>query len=190
MRQLFLFLVAALLVCSSCSHSRRLHKKAHKKEAEELTVTASAKDKKYTPESYISTWRSAAIKQMREYGIPASIVLAQAMLESGNGNSVLAREANNHFGVKCTRDWNGKTYHKNGDGNNDCFRKYSNTAESFSDHSKFLQKSRYASLFDLGSTDYRAWAKGLKKTGYATNPNYPELLINLVEKYHLQQYDQ
>ncbi len=126
---------------------------------------------------------------MREFGIPASITMAQALLESANGNSQLAREANNHFGIKCTNDWTGKTYHKDGNASNDCWRKYGNAAESFSDHSRFLQKSRYASLFKNSRTDYKAWAYGLQKTGYATNPKYPELLLNMIKKYNLTQYD-
>ncbi len=185
----YLFVILLMTLCS-CGHSRRLHRREQRRQpTREETVAVKHDDKKYTPQSYIDAWKGVAIKQMKQYGIPASIVLAQALLESANGNSALAREANNHFGIKCTNDWTGKTYHKNGEGGGDCWRKYNNASESFADHSKFLQKTRYADLFKLGSTDYKGWARGLKKAGYATNPKYPELLINMVDKYNLQQYD-
>ncbi len=126
---------------------------------------------------------------MRKYGIPASIILAQGILESSNGNSDLARYANNHFGIKCTSDWNGKTYYKDDDKPDECFRKYRDADASFRDHSEFLMRPRYAKLFELKTSNYKGWAKGLKKCGYATNPKYPELLINLIERYNLDQYD-
>lgn len=143
-----------------------------------------------TPEQYIVLYKNDAIKEMKEYGVPASITLAQGMLESNYGNSVLAVKANNHFGIKCHSDWNGDTYHMDDDAKNECFRKYSSVLESFRDHSRFLkERSRYASLFTLEITDYKAWAKGLKEAGYATNPQYPQLLINLIERYQLNVYD-
>jgi hypothetical protein len=123
------------------------------------------------------------------YGIPASITLAQGLFESGNGNSDLAKIANNHFGIKCTTDWNGKSYYKNDDKENDCFRVYNNPEDSYRDHSEFLKRKRYAALFELDKDDYKGWAKGLKQAGYATNPKYPELLIGVIERYHLDQYD-
>src|SRR5690606_3896602 len=119
-----------------------------------------------------------------------SITLAQGMLESGNGNSKLAKEDNNHFGIKCHSDWNGKKFYQDDDAKDECFRVYKNPEESFIDHSDFLvNRSRYAFLFELKPTDYKAWAKGLKEAGYATNPKYPELLIKIIEDNNLQQYD-
>ncbi len=143
-----------------------------------------------TAEQYIEQWKAVAVKKMKEHGIPASITLAQGLLESGNGNSELARKANNHFGIKCTPDWTGgKSYHDD-DAKNECFRKYNDAAQSYEDHAKFLQRSRYASLFELKPTDYKGWAHGLKKAGYATDPAYPQKLINLIERYELYKLDQ
>lgn len=127
--------------------------------------------------------------QMQQHGIPASITLAQGILESGDGNSRLARDANNHFGIKC-HDWTGKKVYHDDDARNECFRKYDNAKQSFEDHSLFLKRPRYAFLFDLNITDYKAWAKGLKQAGYATNPKYPELLIRIIEENNLAAYDQ
>lgn len=138
---------------------------------------------------YIDRFRSIAVQEMNTYGIPASITLAQGLLESGNGNGELAVVANNHFGIKCTSDWKGKSYFKNDDKINDCFRVYDNPESSFRDHSEFLKRKRYAPLFELDKNDYEGWAKGLKAAGYATNPQYPQLLINLIKKYNLDQYD-
>lgn len=154
-----------------------------------LTIAETGGDtKRFTRSEYILEWKNEAIKQMREYKIPASITLAQAILESGDGNSELARKSNNHFGIKCHGWKGGKTYHDD-DRKNECFRKYPNASESFIDHSKFLKRSRYAFLFDYKVTDYKAWAKGLKKAGYATNPKYPALLIRIIEENNLTQYD-
>ena len=144
---------------------------------------------RFTAEEYIAEWKDVAVKKMKEHGIPASITLAQGLLESGNGNSELAREGNNHFGIKCTPDWSGgRTYHDD-DKKDDCFRKYKDAAQSYDDHAKFLQKQRYAFLFDLKPTDYQGWAKGLKKAGYATDPNYPSKLIALIDRYELHNLD-
>lgn len=138
---------------------------------------------------YIERYKDIAIEEMERYGIPASIKLAQALLESGNGNSTLAREANNHFGIKCTPEWlGGKTYHDD-DRPDDCFRVYDRAEDSFKDHSQFLLRKRYAALFELDKNDYKGWAKGLKAAGYATNPRYADLLVNLIERYQLHQYD-
>ncbi len=145
--------------------------------------------KQYTAEQYIRRFSRVAVKKMRSNGIPASITLAQGLLESGNGNSSLARYANNHFGIKCTPDWKGKKYYKDDDRKNDCFRVYKTPEASFDDHSEFLKRSRYQSLYRLKKTDYKGWAHGLKKCGYATNPDYPQLLINLIERYDLHRYD-
>jgi len=154
-----------------------------------MDLQAQPSAKRYSAEEYITQWKEVAVKKMKQHGIPASITLAQGLLESGNGNSVLARESNNHFGIKCTPDWTGgRTYHDD-DIKDDCFRKYKNAAESYDDHAKFLQKPRYASLFDLKPTDYQGWAKGLKKAGYATDPHYPTKLIELIERYQLNNLD-
>jgi LysM repeat protein len=143
-----------------------------------------------TPEEYIQTYKDVAMREMREHKIPASITLAQGLLESGAGNSALAREAKNHFGIKCHKGWTGKTYYMDDDEKDECFRKYKNAEESFRDHSEFLcTRSRYASLFDLKITDYKGWARGLKAAGYATNPKYAQLLIDRIELYDLTKYD-
>jgi LysM repeat protein len=128
---------------------------------------------------------------MKTHGIPASITLAQGCLESGDGLSDLAVEANNHFGIKCHKDWTGPTYYKKDDDpGKSCFRKYGKAEDSYKDHSDFLRyRDRYAFLFDLDVKDYKGWAYGLKKAGYATNPNYPQLLIKIIEDYKLYQYD-
>lgn len=142
-----------------------------------------------TRKQYITKYSALAIKQMRQYKIPASITLAQGILESNNGNSKLAVKANNHFGIKC-HGWEGKKIFEDDDKKNECFRKYKSPLESFKDHSIFLNKySRYAFLFDFKITDYKSWARGLKKAGYATNKKYPELLIKIIEDNKLNIYD-
>jgi LysM repeat protein len=147
-------------------------------------------EKKYSTEDYVDKWKITAIEQMNEFQIPASITLAQGILESGNGNSPLARTANNHFGIKCHKGWDGKTYIQDDDLKNECFRSYNNAAQSYEDHSLFLtNRSRYSKLFELKLTDYKGWAKGLKSAGYATNPKYAHLLIDIIEKYDLAKYD-
>ena len=142
-----------------------------------------------TRKQYITKYSVLAVKQMRQYKIPASITLAQGILESNNGNSKLAVKANNHFGIKC-HGWEGKKIFEDDDKKNECFRKYKSPLESFKDHSLFLNKySRYAFLFDYKITDYKSWARGLKKAGYATNKKYPELLIKIIEDNKLNIYD-
>ena len=143
----------------------------------------------YTTQQYIDRFKTIAIQEMNLYGIPASITLAQGLFESGNGNGELARVANNHFGIKCTSDWKGKSYYKDDDQVNDCFRVYDRAEDSFRDHSEFLKRKRYAKLFELDKNDYVGWANGLKDAGYATNPKYPQLLIGVIQKYSLDQYD-
>ena len=144
-----------------------------------------------TPEEYIQTYKDIAMREMRDHKIPASITLAQGLLESGAGNSALAREAKNHFGIKCHKGWEGKTYIMDDDEENECFRKYNNAEESFVDHSLFLTtRNRYAALFDLDITDYEGWARGLKAAGYATNPKYAQLLIDRIKLYDLAKYDE
>ena len=141
-------------------------------------------------ESYISKYSSVAVVEMNKYSIPASITLAQGILESGNGESRLAVDGKNHFGIKCHSNWNGKTIIVDDDEKGECFRKYSNVAESYRDHSLFLsERGRYSFLFAYKKSDYKKWAKGLKKAGYATNPKYASLLIDLIEKYELYHYD-
>lgn len=134
---------------------------------------------------YIEKYKAIAQEQEVLYKIPACITLAQGILESGSGTSRLAVEANNHFGIKCHRDWTGETFFKDDDKKNECFRVYGSAEESYKDHSLFLKKKRYADLFELDIKDYKGWAKGLKRAGYATNPDYPKLLINLIETYGL-----
>lgn len=143
----------------------------------------------YTVNTYIDRFKAIAIKEMNLYGIPASVTLAQGMFESGFGNGELARVANNHFGIKCTSDWKGRSYYKDDDQVDDCFRVYSNPEDSYRDHSEFLKRKRYAKLFELDKNDYVGWAYGLKEAGYATNPQYPQLIINTIQKYSLDQYD-
>jgi len=141
-------------------------------------------------EAYIQKYKAVAIEEMHEFGIPASITLAQGILESAGGESYLATKGNNHFGIKCHLDWKGKKIYRDDDRKNECFRKYEHAEESFRDHSLFLsERSRYRFLFDYDRTDYKSWARGLKKAGYATNPRYPQLLIELIERYDLHQYD-
>lgn len=138
---------------------------------------------------YIHKWSETAIDQMIASGVPASITLAQACLESGNGTSTLAVRANNHFGIKC-RSWSGPSFRHDDDLKDECFRSYDNAEQSFSDHSDFLRyNDRYAFLFDLAPTDYKGWARGLKKAGYATDPQYAEKLIKIIEDYQLYEYD-
>ena len=142
------------------------------------------------PEQYIAEWNDEAVYQMAVHGIPASITLAQGILESGSGQSELAAKSNNHFGIKCHSDWGGESVYHDDDHRGECFRSYDNASESFHDHSEFLKRSRYEALFELKPTDYVRWAKGLKKCGYATNPKYAHQLIDLIERYGLEQYDE
>ncbi|MFZ2339525.1 MAG: glucosaminidase domain-containing protein [Bacteroidales bacterium] len=141
-------------------------------------------------EFYINQYRDMAVSEMLRTGVPASITLAQGMLESDYGRSTLARTGNNHFGIKCHNGWTGPTMTKHDDRKNECFRKYSNPKESYYDHSDFLKSgSRYRSLFELDPLDYKAWARGLKKAGYATNPDYDNMLIRKIEDYRLFDLD-
>jgi flagellum-specific peptidoglycan hydrolase FlgJ len=143
-----------------------------------------------TVNDYIANYKEVAMNNMKSYGIPASIILAQGILESGAGRGTLAVTANNHFGIKCHNDWTGESVLQDDDTAQECFRKYNDPAESFRDHATFLTgRNRYASLFDLPKDDYEAWAKGLRLAGYATDPNYPEKLISYIERYELYQYD-
>lgn len=181
-----LTLMLALALGSACK-SRQYSR--NNKQIEKNAKKDNPNPISYTTVSYIEAFKSIAIEEMNKYGIPASITLAQGILESGSGASDLAKYANNHFGIKCTSDWKGKAYYKDDDQRDDCFRVYKDPRESYKDHSEFLKRKRYAALFELDKNDYRNWAIGLKNAGYATNPKYPDLLINLIEKYNLNQYD-
>lgn len=187
MNKKLLGLAIAVLFFSACKSrqysrsNKQIEKAANKKNPE---------FKSQTTLTYIESFKTVAIEEMNRYGIPASITLAQGILESGSGNSSLARYANNHFGIKCTSDWKGKGYYKDDDKVNDCFRVYKDARESYKDHSEFLKRKRYSFLFELDKNDYKNWAQGLKQAGYATNPKYPDLLINIIEKYQLNKYDQ
>ena len=139
---------------------------------------------------YINKYSALAVQQMKEHKIPASITLAQGLLESGAGMSTLARKSNNHFGIKCGSNWNGRTVRHDDDARNECFRAYRNPRDSYEDHSAFLKRgARYAFLFKLKITDYKGWARGLKKAGYATDPSYANRLITIIEDYDLYKYD-
>ena len=144
---------------------------------------------KYTLQ-YIKKYAPLAVIKMHEYKIPASITLAQGILESGNGRSNLASKSNNHFGIKCHRGWTGQKVYHDDDEEQECFRKYSFVEHSYNDHSKFLTgRKRYAFLFNLRTTDYKGWARGLKKAGYATDKKYPQKLIRIIETYELNKFD-
>lgn len=145
---------------------------------------------KQTPQEYIDKYKDLAIIEMYRSGVPASITLAQGILESSSGNSRLATYANNHFGIKCKGNWDGEVIYADDDAPNECFRAYGSVQESYMDHSDFLRSNwRYHPLFELERTDYEGWCKGLRKAGYATNPKYHTLLINLIERYELQKFD-
>lgn len=153
-----------------------------------VPLPAQQRNKAY--EDYIKTYREIAVDEMKHYHIPASITLAQGLLESGAGKSSLARRSNNHFGIKCGGNWKGRSVRANDDAPNECFRAYKSPKDSYRDHSRFLSSgARYAFLFRLKITDYKGWAHGLKKAGYATDPRYAYRLINIIELYDLNQYD-
>lgn len=140
---------------------------------------------------YIKKFAPAAVKNMRFYKIPASITLAQGVLESGHGESTLAKKANNHFGIKCHKGWKGRSIRHDDDEENECFRSYKNPLKSYRDHSLFLvDRDRYNALFELKRKDYKGWAKGLKAAGYATDPKYAEKLISLIERFNLTRFDE
>lgn len=142
-----------------------------------------------TPIQYIELYKDIAISEMKRMGVPAAITLAQGILESESGNSMLVKKSNNHFGIKCKSSWTGGGVTHDDDAIGECFRKYETAEESYRDHSNFLRaNSRYNALFNLDITDYEGWARGLKKAGYATNPRYPEILIRNIEQYNLQRY--
>lgn len=174
----YLFILIIIpVVLSSCGSSRPV-------------VTSSVGEASASASAYIDRYKDLAISEMKRTGVPASITLAQGMIESNYGNSTLARKANNHFGIKCHSDWTGPTIRHHDDRRNECFRKYSRPEDSFYDHSDFLTSgSRYSFLFDIPATDYKAWARGLKRAGYATNPDYANMLIRKIEENSLYIYD-
>ena len=160
-------------------------KKSKKKKPKEVVIVP----KIINTEDYVKFYSNIAMDEMIQFGIPASITLAQGILESGAGKGRLAVQANNHFGIKC-HDWNGKKIYHDDDEEQECFRKYDNPEYSYRDHSLFLSnRGRYSFLFDLKKDDYKQWAKGLKKAGYATDPKYPQKLIDLIQRYQLYKYD-
>jgi len=170
----FRYFLILLLISASCSTSRK---------AVKPVTTASS-------EEYIRQYKDLAVQEMKRVGIPASITLAQGMLESGYGNSTLAVEGKNHFGIKCHSTWNGKKIYHDDDRRQECFRKYRSVYESFKDHSEFLTSSqRYDFLFQYDRTNYKKWARGLKRAGYATSPTYATRLIELIERYQLYRFD-
>jgi flagellum-specific peptidoglycan hydrolase FlgJ len=165
---------------------------SHKKQSSSEVIESTSKTVVTSDliNGYIFHYKDIAMSNMRNFGIPASIILAQGILESGAGQGKLAATANNHFGIKCYTDWTGETTLHDDDASQECFRKYNNPEESYQDHAAIVSKrSRYASLFKLPKGDYKAWAKGLKDAGYATDPKYPDKLISYIERYHLDQYD-
>jgi len=192
-KPVYLSLLFITVLSSSCAVHNGLisNREAHQnnQQIQKQNSEAIAGFKQMTSLEYIAHYKGIAIQEMNLYGIPASITLAQGLFESGSGNGELARVANNHFGIKCNNGWTGKSYYKDDDEHNDCFRVYNNAEDSFRDHSEFLKRPHYANLFKLDKNDYVGWAKGLKEAGYATNPSYAQLLIGVIQKYNLDQYD-
>ena len=153
-------------------------------------TAASLHAQKLSVQEYVDKYKDIAIAEMKRSGIPASIILAQGILETENGNSDLVKKSNNHFGIKCKSTWLGESVSHTDDAPNECFRKYGSAGDSYKDHSDYLKNTpRYASLFQLDALDYKGWAYGLKRAGYATNPRYPEILVKNIEQYNLQQYN-
>ena len=150
-----------------------------------LTMSLAAQKQNTTYLAYIEEWKQTAIENQADYGIPASIIMAQALLESSAGQSELAVKANNHFGIKCTSEWFGAVYYYDDDSKGECFRQYNNAAESFKDHAQFLKRPRYATCFEIAVEDYEGWAQRLKACGYATDPSYAPKLVKIIEDYRL-----
>ncbi|MFD2161468.1 glucosaminidase domain-containing protein [Paradesertivirga mongoliensis] len=185
-------LIACAALSMSCTTTKAVivKKETSKPTREPVKVfKTNTLTKNLTSLQYIEQYKGIAIEEMLKSGIPASITLAQGLLESASGNSTLATEANNHFGIKCNTTWTGPTILKDDDAAGECFRVYQSAEESYRDHTEFLKRARYTSLFQLDRNDYRGWAHGLKQAGYATNPKYAQLLIDLIERYQLDQYD-
>mgnify|MGYP002857606130 FL=1 len=199
MKKLLLY-IAIIFFAYSCGTKRVIYNNK-KTEPEKEKKVKRSKSKKIkgkkdlvipkinNTEDYINYYSSIAMDEMIQFGIPASITLAQGILESGAGRGTLAVQANNHFGIKC-HDWTGKKTFHDDDKKQECFRKYDNPEYSYRDHSIFLSnRGRYSFLFDLKKDDYKKWARGLKKAGYATDPKYSQKLIDLIERYELYKYD-
>ncbi|UIR55769.1 glucosaminidase domain-containing protein [Sphingobacterium sp. SRCM116780] len=189
MKKLAFILFAFTIIFSSCSSKKSTINKGSSHQSSNSNTKPNKSKPSASGNDYVEKYKGIAISEMNKYGIPASIKLAQALLESGNGNSFLATEANNHFGIKCGGVWKGKSITRPDDKIDDCFRVYDNPEQSFRDHSEFLLRKRYSDLFSLDKNDYKGWAKGLKAAGYATNPKYPDLLIDMIERYELYKYD-
>ena len=172
------------------SNSRANTQSGSTSRPETLEATSNVKVTTEIVLNYIDNYKSTAKNNMAQYGIPSSIILAQGILESGAGTGSLSARANNHFGIKCHTGWTGESVRHDDDSAQECFRKYNDPDESYRDHALFLtSRSRYASLFQLDKDDYKAWARGLRSAGYATDPRYPEKLIGLIERYQLDQFD-
>ncbi|SFR40085.1 Flagellum-specific peptidoglycan hydrolase FlgJ [Robiginitalea myxolifaciens] len=203
MRRIWIPVLFAALILSGCGGKKRSFSASSARGAESIRTAENAsstvipEDKgKFvfisvdSPDEYIQTFSRIAQSEMRTYGIPASITLAQGLLESGFGRGELTRKTNNHFGIKCHTGWEGEYEEHDDDERGECFRKYNHPIYSFRDHSIFLSsRSRYASLFELKKDDYKGWARGLKAAGYATDRRYPAKLIELVERYRLDRFD-
>lgn len=202
MKKIFLIMLIGIIF-SNCGSRKRTITRKKAKDVKERVVEVkdsnpvSAKPIK-TPNAsriinsttdYIDIFKDIAIYEMRTYNIPASITLAQGILESGSGKGRLAIKANNHFGIKC-HGWTGAKIYHDDDARQECFRKYDNAKYSFRDHSEFLKRKRYANLFTLEIDDYKGWARELRRAGYATDKKYPQKLIALIERYNLTQYDE
>lgn len=217
-RTIFILLFSMLLFsCGASKSKKKSHSKKHKSSktvvrktpvrkptavvrpksstsssssSEVLTATSNVKVTTEIINNYISSYKGIAQSNMRDYGIPSSIIIAQGILESGSGTGTLCVNANNHFGIKCHTGWEGPSVKHDDDSDQECFRKYNHASESYRDHALFLTgRSRYNSLFSLKKDDYKAWAKGLKNAGYATDPKYPDKLISIIERYRLDRYD-
>jgi flagellum-specific peptidoglycan hydrolase FlgJ len=198
---ILIFSLIGLFVVSSCGSKKAAVSHRANKAAVEAKInsveTSKQQNSSATPltgeqrvRHYIQSYAEVALQEMDLYNIPASITLAQGILESGSGYGTLAVNANNHFGIKCHSTWTGERVYHDDDQLGECFRKYTDVKYSYRDHSLFLsQRTRYADLFELKISDYKAWAHGLKKAGYATDPKYPEKLISLIERYELWQFD-
>ena len=200
---IIVFLSTALLLISCASAKKVKINKASKVVKSSENITAKPLETEFKPlktskklsvaervDRYVKTFAEVAQQEMKSYDIPASITLAQGILESGMGDSRLATQANNHFGIKCHKEWRGKRIYHDDDEKGECFRVYKDPRTSYRDHSLFLTtRSRYDFLFDYKKHDYKSWAKGLKKAGYATDPKYPDKLISLIERYRLDRYD-
>ena len=198
-----LLVVLSLLLLTGCRSKKRVAESKRTNRTEKVAVTTKSEPKttfKKPPanasysevvSTYIDNYSGIAREEMLQYGIPASITLAQGILESGAGRGELTQKANNHFGIKCHTGWTGERVYHDDDERGECFRKYKDPKYSFRDHSLFLtQRSRYKDLFRLRKDDYKGWARGLKKAGYATDPRYPQKLIDIVERYRLYEYDE